>query len=100
MDKENLYNDIIKDVDANTGFTKGSQSYNDYYFPKKEKKDVYIDPKPVDNITDFGKGTYYLTCDGKKVATMEEVMMYNKMYYDNMMNKKTEDYSEKNRIHM
>lgn len=28
----------------------------------------------IDSRTDFGKGIYYKTCDGKNVATMEEVM--------------------------
>ena len=28
----------------------------------------------------------YKTCDGKDVATMEEVMQYNQMFYDRMMN--------------
>ena len=53
--------------------------------------------KPKDNRTDFGKGIYYLTCDGKKCATMEEVMQYNQMYYDRMMNK-IDDYTIENKI--
>ena len=38
-----------------------------------------------DLFTDYGKGIRYKTCDGKEVATMEEVMAYNQNYYDNMM---------------
>ena len=41
--------------------------------------------KPLDNRTDFGKGIYYLTCDGKKCSTMEEVIQYNDMFYKSMM---------------
>ena len=69
-----------------------------------DKKDLYLDPKPIDKITDYGKnltkkndkitdygkGISYKTCDGKDVATMEEVMLYNQMFYDRMMNKSEE----------
>lgn len=40
-----------------------------------------FEKEPVENKTDFGKGMFYYTCDGKKVATMEEVIYYNEMYY-------------------
>lgn len=33
-----------------------------------------------------GEVTCYKTCDGKDVATMDEVMAYNQNYYYNMMN--------------
>jgi hypothetical protein len=49
---------------------------NDYNFDRVEK--------PVENKTDFGKGMFYYTCDGKKVATMEDVIYYNEMYYQAM----------------
>ena len=100
MDKKDLYyNDPTPNIDSRTGFVKGSQEYNDYYFPKKEKSDLYLDPKPIDNLTDFGKGIYFFTCDGKKVATMEEVMAYNNMYYENMKIKKNDDFSQKSGMH-
>lgn len=73
-----------------------------------EKNDLYLNPKPVDNttdygkgsepkidpITDFGKGIFYKTCDGKNVSTMEEVMQYNQMFYERMKNN-----SEEKRMH-
>lgn len=40
------------------------------------------------------KGIYYKTCDGKDVATMEEVMQYNQMFYESMMIKKERKPSE------
>lgn len=49
-----------------------------------DKEIVNLDSAPVDVRTDFGKGIYYKTCDGKDVATMEEVMLYNQMYYERM----------------
>ena len=43
MDKKDLYyNDPTPNIDSRTGFVKGSQEYNDYYFPKKEKSDLYL----------------------------------------------------------
>ena len=45
----------------------------------------------IDSRTDFEKGIYYKTCDGKDVATMEEVMQYNQMFYESMMIKKNEN---------
>lgn len=65
-----------------------------------DKKDLYLNPEQIDNITDYGKGLEpkidprtdfergisYKTCDGKDVATMEEVMQYNQMFYERMMN--------------
>ena len=43
-------------------------------------------PEPIDNRTDYGRGIIYKTCDGKDVATIEEVMQYNQRYYDLMKN--------------
>ena len=63
------------------------------------KKDIYLDPAPIDNLTDFRKEIYFLTCDGKKVATMEEVIAYNNMYYENMNIKKTDDFSQRSGMH-
>lgn len=48
----------------------------------------------IDSRTDFEKGIYYKTCDGKDVATMEEVMQYNQMFYESMMIKKERKPSE------
>lgn len=48
----------------------------------------------IDSRTDFEKGIYYKTCDGKDVATMEEVMQYNQMFYKSMMIKKERKPSE------
>ena len=48
----------------------------------------------IDSRTDFGKGIYYITCDGKNVATMEEVMQYNQKFYERMMIKKERKPSE------
>lgn len=48
----------------------------------------------IDSRTDFEKGIYYKTCDGKDVATMEEVMQYNQMFYESMMIKKERKHSE------
>ena len=90
-----------------------------------EKKDLYFNPEPIDPITpygkglepkidprtdygkglepkidprtDYGKGIFYKTCDGRDVATMEEVMLYNQMFYDRMMNK-VEDQIIENKV--
>lgn len=48
----------------------------------------------IDSRTDFEKGIYYKTCEGKDVATMEEVMQYNQMFYESMMIKKERKPSE------
>lgn len=53
--------------------------------------------RPKDNITDFGKGRYYLTLDGRKCATLEEAMEYDRMFYEQMKNK-IEDYKTLNKI--
>ena len=67
---------------------------DNYKFEKIRKgidyTSVYVDPH-----TNFGKKLLYKTCDGKDVATMEEVMLYNKMFYERMMIKKGQEYSEK-----
>lgn len=47
--------------------------------------------RPLDNTTEFGKGTKYYTCDGKEVATMEQVFSYNQMYYDSMLKEDSEE---------
>ena len=40
--------------------------------------------RPLDNTVVSGN---YYTCDGKRVATMEEVYAYNKLFYESMLNK-------------
>lgn len=47
-------------------------------------------PEPIDNLTDYGRGISYKTCDGKEVATMEEVLEYNQMYYESMLKRRDE----------
>lgn len=34
-----------------------------------------------DNMENLGQGIRYYTCDGHQVATLEQVMQYNEMYY-------------------
>lgn len=64
-----------QNIDPATGFVVGSEEYN--------RAHNLIN---YDHLTDFGKGITFKTCDGKDVATMEEVMQYNQMFYDRMMN--------------
>ena len=64
---------------------------NEYEEPVA-KEDLYLNQEPIDYRTDFGKGFYYLTCDGKECAIMEKVIQYNQMYYESM--KKDKDYRE------
>lgn len=56
----------------------------------KQRKEMLINndsiDKPIDNRTNCGKGLIFLTCDGKECETMEQVMRYNQVYYNNMMN--------------
>ena len=58
----------------------------------KKNKDYMFQTK-IDSRTDFEKGIYYKTCEGKDVATME-VMQYNQMFYESMMIKKERKPSE------
>lgn len=51
---------------------------------KEKKKITSINQSIKDYSTDYGKGIIYYTCDGKEVATMEEVIMYNQIYYEKM----------------
>jgi hypothetical protein len=44
---------------------------------------------PIEKINDFGKGIRYYTCDGREVATMEQVFQYNQMYYEKMIKDET-----------
>ena len=75
-------------IDPATGFVVGSEEYNRVHYQKNE-----------DHLTDFGKGTNFKTCDGKDVATMEEVMQYNQMFYDRMMNKVDDHIIENKGMH-
>lgn len=87
MDKKDLYyNDPTPNIDPSTGFVVGSEEYHRTHNLIKEE-----------HLTDLGRGIYYITCDGKEVATMEEVMQYNQMFYDRMKNK-IEDHNIKNKI--
>ncbi len=52
----------------------------------------------IDPRTDSGKGKTFKTLDGRDVATMEEVIEYNRMFYESMMIKEAQNqkYPEKN----
>ena len=63
------------EIDSRTDFGKGLESR-------------------IDSRTNSGKGISYKTCDGKDVATMEEVMKYNQMFYERMMRKKEQEDSK------
>lgn len=70
-----IFNEPMQNIDPATGFVVGSEEYHRAHNLIKD-----------DHLTDFGKGITFKTCDGKDVATMEEVMQYNQMFYDRMMN--------------
>lgn len=55
----------------NISYNKTISADDNYAFGKQEKSPV----------TDWGQGTRYYTCDGRQVATFEQVMKYNEMYY-------------------
>ena len=84
MTNNDYMNQPIK-KDSNNMF----QNITDY----RTDFDKVLEPK-IDPRTDFGKGISYKTCDGKDVSTMEEVMQYNQMFYERMMIKKNQEYSE------
>lgn len=75
----------------------------EYEMPFEQRTSMKINNDSVDrlknNRTDYGKGIYYLTCDGKECATMEEVMQYNQMFYDRMMNKIDDHHIENSGMH-
>lgn len=61
-------------------------------FDNPEHKDILtdygrglIDSPKIDPRTDFGKGIYYKSIDGRKHATMEAVEQANKRYWDSMI---------------
>ena len=86
---ERDFNSLIRDDSAFLNKEIPEKESADLY--PRENDSSYIElNKGQDNITDFGKGISFYTCDGKEVATIEEVMRYNEMYYKLMMNK-TED---------
>lgn len=70
-----IFNEPTQNIDPATGFAVGSEEYHRAHNLIKD-----------DHLTDFGRGITFKTCDGKDVATMEEVMQYNQMFYDRMMN--------------
>ncbi len=86
---------------------------DDLYYNNQTPVDNKLYPKKIDNImaygkafepkidprTDYGRGIVYKTGDGKYVATMEEVRLYNQMYYDSMMKKSVNDYTEDKGMH-
>ncbi len=50
-----------------------------------KEKDLYDAQKSGDIRTDFGKGMYYITASGHRVATPEELMAYNAAFYASMI---------------
>ena len=78
-------------IDPRTDYGKGLESKIDPRTDYGKGLEPKIDPR-----TDYGKGIFYKTCDGRDVATMEEVMLYNQMFYDRMMNK-VEDHAIENK---
>ncbi len=50
MDK---FNNSMPETDPKTGFVIGSEEYNNYYFPKIEKKDIYLDTALIDKKNIF-----------------------------------------------
>ena len=77
MNKEDLYNNILKNTD------------NEKYLnpkPIDNRTDAGRGyPEPIDNRTDYGRGIVYKGWDGKEFASMDEVMQYNEMFYKSMM---------------
>ena len=70
------------------------------YVPTDQAKKAMLfnnDIEKIDNRANFNDTAYFLTCDGKKCATMEEVIAYNKAYYDRLMIRR--DLPEKNDMH-
>ena len=55
---------------------------SDMYVP--EYKDNSVQNKNSVTNSKNDKGIKYYTCDGKEVASMDEVMAYNEMYYNSM----------------
>ena len=74
------------DIDPTTNFGKGLEPKVDNITPYGKGLEPDIDP-----ITNFGKGITYMSCDGKEFATIEEVMQYNQIYYNNLINNKAKD---------
>ena len=88
MENKDLYLNP-EPIDPRTDYGRGLE-------PKIDPRTDYgrgLEPK-IDPRTDFGKGITFKTCDGKDVATMEEVMQYNQMFYERMMNN-----TEEKRMH-
>ena len=91
MNREDLYNNILMNTD------------NDKYLNPKPIDNVtdagkgFAQPidnrtdagkgfaQPIDNRTDYGRGIFYKGWDGKEFGSMEEVIQYNDMFYKSMM---------------
>lgn len=73
----------------------------EYELTDSQKREMLYknDYKKIDPRTNYGKGIYYLTCDGKECATMEQVMQYNQMYYDRMKIRKDDHIIENKEMH-
>ena len=85
MKNDDLYMDPTP-VDNITPYGKGLEPKVDNITPYGKGLEPDIDP-----ITNFGKGITYMSCDGKEFATIEEVMQYNQIYYNNLINNKAKD---------
>lgn len=72
------------DIFDEKGLLKPQYELND---AQKSAINYFDSSVPKDNRTDFGKGIDFYTCDGKRVATMEEVYAYNELFYKSMLNK-------------
>ena len=104
MEKKDLYFNP-EPIDPRTDYGKGLGPKIDPITPYGKGLEPKIDPitpygkglePKIEPRTDYGKGISYKTCDGRDVATMEEVMLYNQMFYDRMM-KKVEDHAIENK---
>ena len=78
---------------------------NNLYFDKITPDGKGLEPE-IDKMTPYGKGLEpeisskldqisFKTCDGKDLPSMEDVMLYNQIYYDKMK----KQLEEKNEMH-
>ena len=96
--KDNLIFDNLKYDDILTDYGRGLVDSSERDFKTYFEKDIYypkieeyrtdygkgLEPK-FDPRTDFGKGFYYKSQDGREHATMEAVKQANNAYWDSMM---------------
>lgn len=58
------------------------ENWNNMYMPGNKKINDQVN-QPINN---FRQEIKYYTCDGKELPSIEEVIMYNQMYYEKMKN--------------